>query len=139
MTKSHKGQWEVLLADLALILFVTSLGGLVSMPIGDDEAEQANSELPEDALAIAPSQALYRSVEGGPDLAEWLQNQPIDPRATLTIFVDYTSDDAAAILQQAAGMIEQAQAANVPIRTVIKRADISDVYASLAFDDVAKD
>ena len=138
MTKSHKGQWEVLLADLALILFVTSLGGLVSMPIGEAAAEQANSEPTEDALAIAPSQALYRSVEGGPDLADWLQSQPIDPRATLTIFVDYTSADAAAILQQAAGMIEQAQASNVPVRTVIKRADISDVYASLAFDDVAK-
>lgn len=139
MTKSHKGQWEVLLADLALILFVTSLGGLVSMPIGDATAEQVGSQLPEDALAIAPSQALYRSVAGGPDLADWLQSQPIDPRATLTIFVDYTNDDAAGVLQQAAAMIEQAQTANVPVRTVIRRSELSDVYASLAFDDLSKD
>ena len=128
MTKALSGRWDILLADLSLILFIIALGGLVG-------AQMQNRELSEKAqLDVAPSQALYRSVEGGPSITEWLSNQALDPRATLTIFVSYRRDDAAANLSQAAALITEAQSRNVEVRTVVRASDRSDIYASLAFD-----
>lgn len=126
MTKGENGQWDVLLADLSLILFIVALGGLVSIP-GSNAAEQTE-------LEVAPSQALYRQIAGGPSVSEWLEGQARDPRATLTIFIDYSAGDATSGLQQAAAMIEAARAQNVPVRTVLRSADQDDIYASLAFD-----
>lgn len=136
MTKSLTGKWEILLADLALILFIVALGGLVTMPINakDKSADTAPAETNPEQLAIAPSQALYRSTKGGISLREWLEGQTLDPRVTLTIFVDYRPDDAARGLTQAASMIDEAQTAGVRVRTVMRDAERADIYASLAFD-----
>ncbi len=136
MSNSPTGKWEILLADLALILFIVALGGLVTMPIKAKpaSASEAASKAKSEQLAIAPSQALYRTVQNGPTLGEWLKRQPLDPRATLTIFVDYRADDAARGLEQAAAMIGEAQGAGVRVRTVMRDAEQADIYASLAFD-----
>ncbi len=130
MIASQSGRWDVLLADLALILFIVTLGGLVSMPTSKA------AEKPK--LAIAPSQALFRKVEGGPSIGEWLEGQPRDPRATVTIFVSYRPDDASASLTTAAQLIKEARSSGVAVRTVIKASDSSDIYASLAFDAVTQ-
>jgi len=132
ISMKQSGRWDILLADLSLILFVVTLGGLVSMP-SSEAADLAQSD-EEDPLDIAPSQALYRSIEGGPTLREWLQSQPRDPRATLTIFLDYTPDEASESFAAAAQLIEQATAEGVEVRTVIKPNEQTDIYASLAFD-----
>lgn len=138
MITQKGGRWDILLADLSLILFVVTLGGLVSLPTSEaaeqDESEEQAQPDQDTPLDIAPSQALYRSIEGGPSLAQWLKNQPRDPRATLTIFLDYTPDQASQSFAAAAQLIEQANAEGVEVRTVVKPSEQADIYASLAFD-----
>lgn len=79
----HSSGWQVVLADLALILFLVTLAALAAGPDGDDRSRIAKPE-------IAASQALYREVEDGPTLAQWLDQRPADPRATLTILGQHT-------------------------------------------------
>jgi hypothetical protein len=119
------------MADLALILFVTAMGGLVAMPLAKNSAQDTAEPQP----SVAPSQALFRSSPNGPTLTQWLESQPRDPRATLSIFVEYTKEETAAQLAQAAAMIEQAEAAGVLTRVIVRSADRKDIYASLAYDE----
>lgn len=132
MNRRVNGNWDVLLADLALILFVTTLGGLVSMPAAKDDEETRKAE----EIAIAPSQALYREVDGGPSLSEWLGVQSADPRATLTIFAEYKPQDATQMLENAARFIAQARTKEVTVRTVLREGDKNEIHASLAFDAI---
>ncbi|WP_252259707.1 hypothetical protein [Erythrobacter aurantius] len=93
----HSSGWQVVLADLALILFLVTLAALAAGPDGDDRSRIAKPE-------IAASQALYREVEGGPRLAQWLDQRPADPRATLTILGQHTEADDAMIWDRAEAM-----------------------------------
>lgn len=127
MIRSSKGHWEILLADLSLILFIVALGGLVS-------SNSVQGATAPQTLTVAPSQALYRQIAGGPTLGEWLVTQSRDPRATLTIFVDYRFGQEDESWQNAAAMIAAAKSEGVGVRTVLRPADRADIHASLAFD-----
>ena len=127
--------WHFILADLALILFLLTLAGL---PLGAEavgvRGRSTGKAEPEPELA--PAQALYRPVAGGPGLAEWLAGQPRDPRATLTIFARYPAGGQDAAWQAAAAIARQASGdgAGVRVRTIIAPGSQADLYASLAYD-----
>jgi hypothetical protein len=134
MLETSPGQggngWQLLLADLALILFLLTLTALP-----DEDAAVAPPELAAAPPAIAASQALYRPVERGPSLREWLTSQPLDPRATLTIFVRYRGEEEAQAWRRAQQLAREAAASGARIRTIVAPGEISETYASLAFDD----
>lgn len=133
MRSSHG--WQLILADLSLILFLVTLTALVGSSLQDASDPEIEPETaPNPAPYLAPSQALFRKIEGGPDLGDWLREQPLDPRASLTIVAQHGPGDEEAIWQEAQAMAQIARRSKVSARVVIKGADTSDLYASLAYD-----
>ncbi len=134
--------WQLILADLALILFLLTLSALpaaeaeTGQRLADSKARAQDAQPRIDA-EIAASQALFRPVAEGPSLGQWLQSQPRDPRATLTIFVTHTQGGEAAAWQRAQVLADEARASGTKVRAIITAGSDSDVYASLAYDAVA--
>lgn len=133
--------WQLILADLALILFLLALSAL---PAAEAESGQrlADTEARErDALGmlhaeVAPAQALFRPIPGGPSLGAWLAAQGPDPRATLTIFAVHTKGSEAAAWRRASALAAEARASGVAVRAIITAGMHEEVYASLAYDAV---
>lgn len=132
--------WQLILADLALILFLVTL---TALPVAEAEAPRslaARVARDEDTrptarrAEIAAAQALYRPVAGGPGLAEWLASQPRDPRTTLTIFALHPAGGEAAAWEDARALAASAQGSDVPVRIIITAGPEADLYASLAYD-----
>jgi hypothetical protein len=131
--------WQLILADLALILFLLALSAL---PAAEAESGRrlADAEARErDALGViqpevAPAQALFRPISGGPSLGEWLAAQGPDPRATLTIFAVHIGGSEAAAWQRAEALAAEARASGVAVRVIITAGMHEEAYASLAYD-----
>jgi hypothetical protein len=145
-TKPHGGQtraghgWQLILADLALILFLLTLSALPAAEaesgqrLADTDAREKEAEgasKPE----VAPALALFRPIAGGPSLGAWLGEQAPDPRATLTIFATYAEGGEAAAWQDAQSLAAEARASGARVRTIITAGAEADVYASLAYDE----
>lgn len=133
MIAGRAPSWQLILADLALILFLVTLSALAneaSNGTGHVYSTAEKTQKPE----IAASQALFRATALGPTLAEWLREQSADPRATLTIFAQHTPADQTVIWEQAQALAGNAEEVGFAVRVVIKQAPSSDVYASLAYD-----
>ena len=133
--------WELVLADLALILFLVTLAALAGEEAhgtGADAIARAPDNPPDIAPAtapeIAPSQALFRPGPQGPDIARWLADQPVDPRATLTVFAQYAQGERAAIWAEAQALAVRAEGTGQAVRVVITEGAQSDIHASLAYD-----
>jgi hypothetical protein len=159
-TRDEGGGWQLILADLALILFLVTLAALASFPEGgraNDASETGASEnggLGAGDTArqarFAPSQALYRPGPGAPPLAQWLARQAPDPRATLTIYARHAGADEAASWAKARALAQEARGTGVAVRVVIERVDadrgvdgdadggaagvVTGLHASLAYD-----
>jgi hypothetical protein len=135
----HGHGWQLILADLALILFLLALSALPAAEAGAGrKAVEARAESDgsrrRTPFEIAPAQALYRPIAGGPTLTEWLASQPRDPRATLTVFVQHRPDGEGAAWRAARSLVREAEASGVAARTVIAAGNEADIYASLAYD-----
>lgn len=122
--------WQLVLADLALILFLVTLTALVTSSSEDDE-------LLSRAAYIAPAQALFRPTEQGPTLAQWLAEQPADPRTTLTIMAQHKDEDQALMWENAQSMAASIADSPVSVRVIITSGDQNDLYASLAYDEAS--
>lgn len=128
--------WQLILADLALILFLVTLSTLAneaSDDLSDAEILQAENS-PKSDPQVAQSLALFRPTARGPSLEEWLAEQSADSRATLTIFAQHGRSDRPAVWEQAQTLAGGAADKGFAIRVVITRGEVSDVYASLAYD-----
>jgi len=130
MIVRHAQSWQLILADLALILFLVTLSAL-AVEEGNDLAE-SDAEKPQ----IAPAQALFRPIRRGPTLSQWLAERPADGRATLTVFARFAESERADIWSQASALAQEASESGFSVRVVISRADSSDIYASLAYDTI---
>jgi hypothetical protein len=132
--------WQLILADLALILFLMTLSALPAAEAEAgrqhaDRAARGEETRPAPAGAeIAAAQALYRPLAGGPSLAAWLSGQPRDSRATLTVFARYPSGGEAAAWTAARALAGEARREGVAVRTIIAAGEEADLYASLAYD-----
>jgi len=150
MNRADAGQrgghgWQLILADLALILFLLTLSALPAAEaetgtgtgpkLADREAhgEEARGAL---RTEIAAAQALFRPVPGGPSLGAWLAAQQPDPRATLTIFAIHANGGEAAAWTRARALAGEARARGASVRTIISAGAADEVYASLAYDEV---
>ena len=131
--------WQLILADLALILFLLTLSAL---PAAEAEADHKASDAENQPIApteIAAAQALYRPVAGGPGIAAWLADQPRDPRATLTVFVRHRPGGESAAWDAAKQLANDASASGVAVRSIITAGQAPDLYASLAYDAVTSE
>lgn len=133
--------WQMILADLALILFLLTLSAL---PAAEAETgrqlatravqEKTARETARPRAEIASAQALFRPVAGGPSLGAWIASQAPDPRATLTIFATHPAGGEADAFARAKALAAEARAAGARVRTIITAGQEADVYASLAYD-----
>lgn len=124
--------WQLILADLALILFLVTLAALAESLDADKALDGETTRL---SLGTeAPVQAVYRA---GPEVmpfANWLASQPSDPRVSLTIYARYTPEDEATIWQQTRAMASAASDYQFRFRVVVSAGTSSDISASLAYD-----
>lgn len=139
--KTSDHGWQLILADLALILFLLSLSTLPAAEAETgrhhaDRAARGEETRPAPAAPeIAAAQALYRPTASGPNLGAWLAAQPRDPRATLTVFARHRPGGEAAAWQAAQALAAQARSKGVAVRTIIAAGTETDLYASLAYDE----
>lgn len=127
--------WQLILADLALILFLLTLSALpAAEATGSQQRTDAEARKPADPQ-IDAAQALFRPVAGGPSLAAWLADQAPDPRATLTIVAVHARGGEAAAFARAQLLAAQARARGAQVRTIIMPGPLDEVYASLAYDE----
>ncbi|MEM7701637.1 MAG: hypothetical protein AAF251_06835 [Pseudomonadota bacterium] len=126
----HTNSWQLILADLALILFLVTAAAL-GAGAGVEEPAQPAEQRTE---VIAPAQALYRAGPGLPSLAGWLEQQPRDPRTALTIVAEHRIGDDERAWSDARAMAATAAAMNVRSRVIIRAGRTNAVHASLAYD-----
>jgi hypothetical protein len=131
--------WQLILADLALILFLLTLSALPAAEAENGRrlaarAAREEGERDEPRPEIAPAQALFRPVPGGPGLGAWLGTQAPDPRTTLTIFATHAPGGEAEAWARAGELAAEARAAGARVRTIIMAGSQPDLYASLAYD-----
>lgn len=125
--------WQLILADLALILFLLTAAAL-SADRGMEKVVAGSNAKPPAPVAVAPAQALYRAGPGLPSLAQWLESQPRDPRASLTIIAEHKFGGEEAAWSDARAMAATARAMNVRARVIIREGEGNLVQASLAYD-----
>lgn len=131
--------WQLILADLALILFLLTLSALPAAETAhkpEDHKARERGAQRQPQPEIAAAQALYRPIAGGPGIAAWLAGQPRDPRATLTVFVRHRPGGESAAWNAAKQLANDASASGVAVRTIITTGQAPDLYASLAYDAV---
>lgn len=136
--------WQMILADLALILFLLTLSALptaeaetgrqLAARAVQEKAAREEDARPRARAEIAAAQALFRPVAGGPSLGAWLKSQPGDPRTTLTIFAIHPPGGEAAAFARAEALAAEARAAGARVRTIIAAGAETEIYASLAYD-----
>ncbi|MFN4112571.1 MAG: hypothetical protein ACK4GD_01365 [Sphingomonadaceae bacterium] len=126
MIRAGVPSWQVVLSDLALILFLTTLAALhAATPAAVGQATEA---------ARSQELAVYREGAGGLALEQWLVQQPPDPRAQLTVLARFAPGDLAVISRRAQALANRAASAGKPPRVVIEPAVSSEVLVSLAYD-----
>jgi hypothetical protein len=126
MTRRAVPSWQVVLSDLALILFLTTLAAL--------QNADPTPGAPVLETARAHELAAYREGAGGLSLKQWLAQQPGDPRAQLTVLARFAPGDYGAVSRRAQSLAEQAAQAGKPPRVVVEPAASSDVMVTLAYD-----
>lgn len=118
--------WYVMLADLALILFMVT-----AQAVHDGEAQQlAGSPLPAEGEPVA----VYRPGNGAPPLRQWLAEEAQDQRLRLTVIARYTGPDAQEAALAAARLASDAGGNQT--RVVVEPGQRQELLAVLAFDQV---
>lgn len=125
---ASSNSWQLILADLALILFLLTLAALAS------QASHPAAQNSPEPVHFASSQALFRQTRNGPSLSQWLAAQPRDPRATVTVFARHSETDSQKLWARAQAMASAARGEGYTVRVLIEKGETSDLYASLAYD-----
>ena len=114
--------WQTVLADLSLILFMTTAAAVREAP-----ADSAPAPLPHSTSlpALAQPVAVWSAAPGGPGLAGWLGAAGGDPRLRLTILAPTSASGEALAL---------AATADRPARVVLEPDRSGPVQAMLGYD-----
>lgn len=129
MTGRSVPSWQVVLSDLALILFLTTLAAMQGT---QQEVAAKPLESPR-----AHELAVYREGAGGLSLGAWLDLQSPDPRAQLTILARYAPEEFAAVEKRARALAQAARDHDKAPRVVLEPATASEITVSLAYDSTA--
>ena len=132
MTARSPLGWQVILADLSLILFIataSALGGNspdlvpVSGPVSGPVSEPAPSP-----------QAVFSSRMEGDNLADWLASYTPDERERLRIVIHYTPGGLDAALARAGLAARTASAARHSVSVTLEEGTADGMTAVFAFD-----
>jgi hypothetical protein len=145
--------WQLILADLALLLFLVSASVLTTQEQSGQErtgqeqsAQERAARREQEGEAQAPggegiALAVYRSgpdlPPGSPGLDQWLALQQPDPRATLTITATHAAGDETRAWREARSLAQSAQAQGVRVRVMIRAGKTTGIAASLTYDEPA--
>ncbi|MCB2072918.1 MAG: hypothetical protein H6917_01555 [Novosphingobium sp.] len=116
--------WEIMLADLSLILFMVTA---VTLSQTEDGAG---------GVAVSPqgeALAFYQAEPGAPPIGEWLEFQSPDARQQLTIVAQYRPGGQAAAIAMAEKLAREARAAGAQARIVVEPGE-GGITATLAYD-----
>lgn len=127
--------WQYALADLSLILFLTTAAALAqAQAAGAVKVERP--PVPPVAAAIASEPvAVWSAGSGAPALAEWLDREGADPRLEVQVVVRYANGGRAAAVAQAVQLAETGGARASTARIMVEPgpragASVLLVYAS---------
>lgn len=130
--------WQVILADLSLILFLTTLAGFSQLRQREQSRDLSSPEflLPQGSAA-APLQSIYRATPQAMPFMKWLELENADPRAQLTIRAQYPPGGEQSAWHVALEMARDAGAAGFAPRVILDPGQEQALSASFAFDAVA--
>lgn len=110
--------WQTVLADLSLILFMTTAAVVAEPPAPAAPPPRAAPTLP----ALGEPVAVWSGVPGGPALRDWLAQTAQDPRLRLTIVASPAEAEAALRLAAGAGraarVLIEPEASGPPLATL---------------------
>jgi hypothetical protein len=135
MTRTALG-WQVMLADLALILFMVTAAAMADAPDKPKAAAVLPAQKPQDPARSEPL-AVWRDGEGAPDLAAWLAQEQPDPRLQLTITLRYPPAAQAGALARGGALAQAASARGMTPRVILEpspAAQTLEAVAALAYD-----
>ena len=119
--------WQYVLTDLSLILFMVTAAAL---SLAEREGGAARASARSEPLAV------WRSGADAPPLADWLVEQPADPRQQLTIVAHYRPGEQEAALAEAATLALAAGRTGTRARIVVEPGE-GGAVATLAYDTPA--
>lgn len=121
--------WQTVLADLSLILFMTTAAALSAAP--EDAGPPSRAAQPP-SPASEPL-AIYRPAPAAPPLSQWLAEQAPDPRQRLTIVGHYAPGGQAELLGRIAALAAEAGTMAGAMR-IVAEPGTPDLFATLAYD-----
>ncbi len=117
--------WQTVLADLSLILFMLTAAAL-------SQATDSSGGIA--ASPVSQPTAVYSAGKDAPPLADWLAQQPLDPRQQLTIVAHYAAGGQADALASAIAMARAAGDSGRSARMVVEPGLPAGISATLAYD-----
>lgn len=121
--------WQTVLADLSLILFMTTAAALSAAP----EDGGPPSRLAQPLSPASEPLAIYRPAAGAPPLSQWLAEQAPDQRQRLTISGHYAPGGQAELLTRIAALAAEAGSMAGAVR-IVAEPGTPDLVATLAYD-----
>jgi hypothetical protein len=141
--QTAQGGWQIILADLALILFMITAAALANAPEGPQSpfkrAPAASQKPAPPARQIAPSLrgepvSVWTDTPGAPPLAGWLASEARDPRLRPSITVRFIKGHQAAAFARAEALAEEAGPRAAAARIVVEAGPADGAIVSLAYD-----
>ena len=141
---SAPGGWQIILADLALILFMITAAALANAPEGPQSPFKPSpapkpAPPPKTVQQIAPSLrgepvAVWTDSAGAPPLAGWLASEARDARLRPTIIVRFVKGHQAAAFARAEALSGEAGLRATDARIVVEAGPADGAIVALAYD-----
>ncbi len=116
--------WQVLLADLSLILFITTATTVAVQPVSLDGA----------TVHRPRTEKIYSSFMSGEDIGEWLAAYTRDPRERLWITIHYRRGDFASAVQRASQLEASASAVGQTPHIALEQSEKNRTTAFFAYN-----
>ena len=130
--------WQLMLADLSIILFLATFSamahGSAKPAKAPAPAARAKVEAPAPPVVAEPI-ALWRSGGGAPPLGEWLKGQQIDGRMKINVHGAYSAGHRDTVLAEATDVTADPALAAKPVRLILEPAEADSVTVTLSFDN----
>ena len=125
--------WQVILADLALILFMVTASALND----EEEAEAESASLAGNPVAFsqeAPASAIWHPGNVDQPLGLWLRQEGTDPRMQASLTIRYRLSDLDEALRQGSMLVQEARQAGHDLRIIAEPAQRTELFVIMAYD-----
>ena len=127
--RSPAGRWQIVIADLSLLLFIVTLAGLQA----PQDAEARAQPVPTSSVALAH----WRDAPGGPSLRQWLAEGSAGPDGRLALTITYRPGALDDALAAAVRLRREAGAQGDDARIVLRAGHEAAIEARLVQDRLA--